>query len=122
MDSADSMLHLVSNGSLSNAAIKLGLPPYILIKAFTGKKWRPIHVSTIVNENPIQGKREMSTKTLADVVESLIGAAFQDGGSSKAVKCLQIFLPDVDWDKGAAAHDILFEFYDRPVSAAFPIR
>ena len=37
--------HIVSNGSLSVAAIKSGLTPYVLTKAFTGKKWRPLYVS-----------------------------------------------------------------------------
>ena len=37
-------------------------------------------MSNVLSIDMIEGKREMSTKTLADVIESLIGAAFQDGG------------------------------------------
>ena len=40
--------HIVSNGSLSLAAVKAGLAPYLLTKAFTGKKWRPMYVSDIL--------------------------------------------------------------------------
>ncbi len=62
----------------------------------------------------------MSTKTLADVVESLIGAAFQDGGFPKAIQCLKVFLPDVEWTKATEAHEILVDVYSRPVSAVCP--
>lgn len=41
--------HIVSNASLSSAAIKAGLAPYILTKAFTGRKWRPLYVSDLLN-------------------------------------------------------------------------
>ena len=37
--------HIVSNKSLSSAAIQAGLNTYILLQAFTGKKWRPLYVS-----------------------------------------------------------------------------
>ena len=111
--------HLVSNGSLSNAAIKVGLSPYILTTEFTQKKWRPTYVSPVLGQSLIQGKRELSTKLLADVVESLIGAAFQDGGYPKAIECLKIFLPDLAWTKAAEAHDILLNVYPIPVSVTF---
>ena len=105
---------IVSNGSLSVAAIKQGLCPFILTKAFSGKKWRPLYISTVLAE-PIGGSREISTKTLADVVEGLIGAAFQDGGLPKAITCLKVFKPDVDWSKASDAHDILYEQYNKAV-------
>ena len=111
---------LVSNGSLSNAAINSGLSPYILTKSFTGKKWRPIYVSTVLDEHSDGRRREMSTKTLADVVESLIGAAFQDGGFTKAIRCLEIFLPNVDWRIATEAHEILMKAYERPVRTTCP--
>lgn len=39
--------------------------------------------------------RKVSTKTLADVVETLVGAAFLNGDFTKALSCLRIFLPEV---------------------------
>ncbi|RAL58358.1 hypothetical protein DID88_005775 [Monilinia fructigena] len=39
----------------------------------------------------------MSSKTLADVVEALIGACMVDGGIPKALKSLQLFLPEIHW-------------------------
>ena len=39
----------------------------------------------------------MSTKMLADVVESLIGASYLDGGVDRALTCIRTFLPEVEW-------------------------
>jgi len=39
----------------------------------------------------------MSSKVLADVVEALIGAAMVDGGLPKALSCLRVFLPELEW-------------------------
>lgn len=39
----------------------------------------------------------MSSKVLADVVEALVGAAMVNGGFSKALACLQVFLPELQW-------------------------
>jgi dsRNA-specific ribonuclease len=87
---------LVSNFRLCCAALETGLDKFIIKEPFTGRKWRPPYVEDLleVQEPP---KREMSTKVLADVVEALIGASMVDGGISKALLCLQIFLPESDW-------------------------
>lgn len=58
------------------------------------------------------GQRKMSTKTLADVVEALIGAAYVDGGVSKAIACINTLLPDKEWGEWIGAErcrKILFE-------------
>jgi len=88
--------HIVSNGRLALAAQKTGLDQYIRTKPFTGYRWRPLYLDDLLKENP-DGSRELSTKTLADVVEALLGAAFVDGGQSKVLSCLSIFLPEVPW-------------------------
>ncbi|KAL8698066.1 MAG: hypothetical protein Q9201_006777 [Fulgogasparrea decipioides] len=72
--------HVVSNGRLAMAAQETALDKYILTK----------HLLKIQH-------RKVSTKTLADVVEALVGAAFLDGGFTKALSCLRIFLPEVSW-------------------------
>ena len=87
---------LVANGRLSRAAIEVGLDQYILTKPFTGQKWRPSYVSELLKPT-IKSKRQMSTKVLADVVEALVGAAYLDGGSKRALACLQVFLPEIPW-------------------------
>ncbi|KAL8695165.1 MAG: hypothetical protein Q9218_000333 [Villophora microphyllina] len=88
--------HIVSNASLAKAALAVGLDEFILAKAFTGAKWKPLHVSDLLNA-PANELRELSTKTLADVVEALVGAAFLDGGLDKAIAILKGFLPRVPW-------------------------
>ena len=65
--------HIVSNANLARASIARGLDKYILTKPFTGHKWRPLYVSDMLSEK-VPSSRQLSTKTLADVVESLIGA------------------------------------------------
>ncbi|KAL8671854.1 MAG: hypothetical protein Q9168_003670, partial [Polycauliona sp. 1 TL-2023] len=56
--------------------------------------------------------RQLSTKTLADVVEALIGAAFLDGGFDKAVAALKIFLPRVSWTQIDDSNDLLLSSYN----------
>lgn len=88
--------HIVSNGRLALASQKTELDQYIRTKAFTGLKWRPSYIEDLLKAEPA-AIRELSTKTLADVVEALLGAAFVDGGQPKLLSCLSIFLPDVPW-------------------------
>ena len=65
--------HIVSNASLARATLARGLDKYILTKPFSGHKWRPLYISNLVAYRA-PAIRPLSTKTLADVVESLIGA------------------------------------------------
>ena len=65
--------HIVSNANLARASLARGLDKYILTIPFTGNKWRPLYVSDLQSASA-PSRRELSTKTLADVVESLIGA------------------------------------------------
>ncbi|KAI3317473.1 RNase3 domain-containing protein [Xylariaceae sp. AK1471] len=99
---------IVSNSRLCRASVDKGLDRFILTKSYTGRKWRPLYIKDLLSTEPTpSAKREMSTKTLADVVESLIGAAFEDGGMPKALACLQIFLPEVEWHDLTEAYAIL---------------
>jgi dsRNA-specific ribonuclease len=86
---------MVRNTNLAKAALDLGLDKYVLTKAFTGSKWRPPYLSEMLASEPKQ--RQMSTKTLADVVEALIGASFVDGGLAKALLCVKTLLPTETW-------------------------
>ena len=88
--------HIVSNGRLAMAVQETALDKYILTKAFTGKKWKPLGNMRLGVPQTIQ-HRKLSTKTVADVIEALVGAAFLDGGFTKALSCLRIFLPEVSW-------------------------
>ncbi|KAK3675042.1 Dicer-like protein 2 [Recurvomyces mirabilis] len=87
---------LVRNCTLCQGALKLGLDRYILTKSFTGAKWRPPYVSSLLAID-LPEKRSKSSKTVADVAEALIGAAFVDGGIEKAYQSIQIILSDEVW-------------------------
>lgn len=54
-------------------------------------------------------ERKLGAKMLADVVEALIGASYRDGGLSKALKCISLFLNEVEWHDEGMARNILFE-------------
>ena len=102
--------HIVSNANLARGALATGLDKYIITKAFTGHKWRPLYISSLLSPQPAQ-TRQISTKTLADVVESLIGAAYLDGGFPNALNCLQILLPSTPWTPISDLNSILYETY-----------
>ncbi|KAI1418258.1 hypothetical protein F5Y13DRAFT_150976 [Hypoxylon sp. FL1857] len=100
---------IVSNSRLCRSAVETGLDKFILKKGFKGNKWRPLYVEDLIKADAdTDSKRQMSTKTLADVVEALIGAAYLDGGLPKALTCIRIFVPEVEWRSLDASRDILF--------------
>ncbi|KAL8738123.1 MAG: hypothetical protein Q9181_001029 [Wetmoreana brouardii] len=99
--------HIVSNASLARAALAVGLDSFIQTKAFTGSKWRPLYVSDLLDA-PAGEPRELSTKTLADVIEALIGAAAIDGGFKKAIAILKLCLPRVPWGGVEERNQTLF--------------
>ena len=98
--------HIVSNVRLASSARKTSLDNYILTTSFTGKKWKPLTNIALGRPQKTQ-EREISTKSLADVVEAVIGAAFVDGGFPKALACLRIFLPEVSWLPLAERNNVL---------------
>jgi len=85
----------VSNGYLSRASIRAGLDRFIIIQPFTGAKWRPKYVADVLTTQCDEDEKIMrSSKVLADVVESLIGACYLDGGILKAQECIDTLLPE----------------------------
>ncbi|KAL2680573.1 hypothetical protein Neosp_008175 [[Neocosmospora] mangrovei] len=106
---------LVSNTRLHRACLESGLSKFILSKAFTGrsytgKKWKPLYLDDFLPEESVEPlDRITGHKNLADVVEALIGASFQDGGMDKALKCISVFLGDkCHWHEAGRGRDILF--------------
>jgi dsRNA-specific ribonuclease len=90
--------------------LEKGLSKFILSKSFTGQKWRPLYLDNFLDaESVIRPPRFVGPKNLADVVEALIGASFQDGGMTKALKCITVFLGDkCNWHEEGVGRDILF--------------
>ncbi|KAH7104827.1 P-loop containing nucleoside triphosphate hydrolase protein [Auriculariales sp. MPI-PUGE-AT-0066] len=93
--------HIVSNLSLARESVKNELARWIIRDRMVARKWRPHLVNPVEPPPPKVGadgdvvmKEEprpptLSTKVLADVVESLIGAAHESGGYDAAVDVLQ---------------------------------
>jgi dsRNA-specific ribonuclease len=91
---------LVSNARLAKAAQDKRLSRWIITSIFTGMKWAPHYIRNpeiLKDADDVEtpsGKNELSTKILADVVESLIGASFLEGSYEKALKCINLFVPE----------------------------
>ncbi|GAB1214312.1 Dicer-like protein 2 [Aspergillus terreus] len=85
---------IVQNNRLARAALDVGLDAFILTRRFTPRKW----TAPLISEKAVEvaGKRPLSSKVLADVVESLIGAAYMDGGQAKAHTCIRRLLPEIE--------------------------
>lgn len=99
---------LVSNGSLARAALNAGLDRFILYNSFTGAKWRPKYMSQMAADTSIPAKQEKSSKLIADIIESLIGASYLAGGLSKAFACVKALLPSENWMSIVDAHHTLY--------------
>ncbi|KXX79980.1 Dicer-like protein 2 [Madurella mycetomatis] len=101
---------IIANSRLCDAAINFGLDGYIIHRAFTLHKWRPTYVEDLLaNPPPTNATRFLSTKTLADVVEALIGASYQSGDIPKALDCLSLFLPQVGWESAEHCRRVLYD-------------
>ncbi|KAF1951090.1 P-loop containing nucleoside triphosphate hydrolase protein [Byssothecium circinans] len=100
---------IVSNGFAARSAIAIGLDQFIITKRFTGAKWAPRYIGDVLSSKPTEGKRMLSSKILADVIESLIGVSYLVGGFSTAFTCIQTLLPSEKWTPVPEANTKLFE-------------
>jgi dsRNA-specific ribonuclease len=104
--------HSVSNARLAKEAHAKCLYRWIIRMRFPAQKWKPEYTTSPMKETRVQqgttdidGKettgenQQLSTKMLADVVESLIGAAYLHGGFDLAVECCQLFGLGLAWDR-----------------------
>ncbi|KAF8932138.1 hypothetical protein EDD21DRAFT_378171 [Dissophora ornata] len=95
-------IRVISNKALLGHSTKLELYRYVSSTPFPRKSWRPTRF--IVGKDPWkEGKsHELSNKTLADIVESSLGAAYLSGGVTTgflAAKALLIpFDEFANWD------------------------
>lgn len=87
---------IVSNTASSRAAMKKILSRWIVTRPFTAQKWVPKYIGVLETDKE-SPKTELSTKTLADVVEALIGASYVSAGFEGAIKCCAAFELPVNW-------------------------
>ncbi|KAG6855552.1 hypothetical protein H0H87_001109 [Tephrocybe sp. NHM501043] len=109
--------HAVSNVRLAKENIKRGLYRWIIRDRMLGKKWKPNYITTdlkivevkkneryTLHSEGVNGikrqkkEQELSTKVLADVVESLIGAAYLHGGFDLGYECAKFFDLGLKWE------------------------
>lgn len=100
---------IVSNGFLARATLAAGLDRFMITKSFTGAKWTPRYAGDLLTETEPEPKVERSSKLIADIVESLIGASYTIGGFEKAYQCVKTLLPLEPWTSVQAASSILHE-------------
>lgn len=86
--------HVVSNASLTDAAMRAGLEKYLFAKALIARKWT-VPTLTTAESLPAPPEKELSSKMAADALEALIGAAYVDGGMALAWSMIHLFLPNV---------------------------
>ncbi|KAI1794925.1 P-loop containing nucleoside triphosphate hydrolase protein [Ganoderma leucocontextum] len=118
--------HAVANVNLAKWAVKKGLYRWIIRDRFVPRKWKPHYSAYNIDEGvdasregtPVasgavtpthddakddkkkkRSAEELSTKMLADVVESLIGAAYEQGGFDLAIDCAAAFDLGLAWKK-----------------------
>ncbi|KAK5944288.1 Dicer-like protein 2 [Knufia obscura] len=89
----------VSNLRLEKAFQDVGMAPYVTTQAPVQKHWKLPQLAAFV---PLTEPRKLLSKALADVVESVLAAAFLDGlragqADQKCTAALRIFLSDIDW-------------------------
>lgn len=109
--------HVVANSRLAKEAIRRKIFQWIIRTRFSPKRFKPLYLSQPeepvmipantpeeANNGPVVGGgktrkevEQLSTKMLADVVESLIGAAYLHGGFDLGVSCAQSFGLGLDW-------------------------
>ncbi|KAK5219978.1 Dicer-like protein 2 [Exophiala xenobiotica] len=92
---------IVNNARLQQTTRELGLDRYLTKHKFSGAQWRA-GVNNADTVETIPSKKKLSAKTLADIVEALIGAANLDGAASgtadeTVIRALQLFLGEVEW-------------------------
>ncbi|CAG8675935.1 16194_t:CDS:2, partial [Dentiscutata erythropus] len=98
-------IHIICNKKLYRGAKKLRLYEYITSSPFNRRAWRPANMLANIDDIEIIKQKkvhELADKTLADVVEAMLGAAYMSGQVDAALKCakaLDISMEDIDkWD------------------------
>ncbi|KAK0193260.1 hypothetical protein F5146DRAFT_925200 [Armillaria mellea] len=110
--------HAVANVTLANENISREMFKWIIRDRLLGKKWKPayMHSTAPIHEKELaevtvppstnkEAKKtkakkvagELSTKVLADVVESTIGAAYLHGGLELGYDCVKFFGLNLTW-------------------------
>lgn len=107
----------VANSKLTQESMRLKMSRFIITNVFSPQKWRARYLSKGDEEDVApeeeKQKRELSSKILADVVESLMGAAYLEGSFNKALEVAKVFGLDMKWD---TLENRVTTLYDRAIT------
>ncbi|KAF2724034.1 hypothetical protein K431DRAFT_334716 [Polychaeton citri CBS 116435] len=92
----EARLAMTSNSRLCQAGLESGLDNLIVDKAFGVSKWKP-PTASLEPTHAKNASRALSSRTIADVAVSLIGAAFADGGYKQSLNCLTYIMRNSFW-------------------------
>ncbi|KFH73137.1 hypothetical protein MVEG_00358 [Podila verticillata NRRL 6337] len=107
-----SRIRIISNSALLKHAAHLELYRYISSTPFHRKHWRPVHF--IVDGKPWDSQQQhmLSNKTMADVIEAALGAAFLSGGSIVAFHAAKLLR--VPFDEFETWKDFARVYHESP--------
>ncbi|KAJ5644785.1 ATP-dependent helicase dcl2-2 [Penicillium longicatenatum] len=100
---------IISDSGLAQAAKLCGLGKYLITRRFNGKKWKPTFISSLLSPRSFAEPRKISTRTLAEMIRAIVGAAYVDGGDELAAKCAAAIVPTIKTWHAAALSDGSFE-------------
>ncbi|KAG0272365.1 Dicer-like protein 1 [Linnemannia exigua] len=112
-----SRIRIISNRALLSHATHLELYKYISSTPFHRKSWRPPYFT--VDNKPWENvqKHNLSNKTLADVIEASLGAAYLSGGHKVAFNVAKILR--IPFDEFAAWEDFNRVFLEAKAAKEF---
>ncbi|TFK52682.1 P-loop containing nucleoside triphosphate hydrolase protein [Heliocybe sulcata] len=122
--------HAVSNANLAKTAVARRMYKWIIRDRFVPRRWTPTYensVSLDISSNDVEKasskakKQVLSTKVLADVIESLIGAAYLYGSFEQAVECTRFFDLGLKWRPLSAHVEAIYARTDELPEIPAPI-
>lgn len=120
---------LITNARLQWATRELGLGTFITSNAFRPAQWN----ANVKTEEPGvengKRKRKLPSKLLADIVESVLGAAFLDGrmdesSDARCISTLTLFIQDGPWktpQENVSRYDVVREHSSMGVRLLAPV-
>ncbi|KAH8894460.1 ribonuclease III, partial [Thozetella sp. PMI_491] len=97
-----------------------GLDQFIFNTIFTGAEWSPLYVDSVLDKSEPEPSPEsnselgkLSIRTIASVVEALVGAGWRMGGHPIALAAVKAFIPEVDMESLESAR---LQLYNAEVS------
>ena len=123
--------HVVAKVSLARAATENGLTQWIICETFFPVKWSPLlHQKGDPGgrggrrrEEKKEGAKQvdLSTKAIADVVATLIGASYVHGSFDLGMECLKLFGFGVEWQPLGESVQKMFSMVEALDGAGIPV-